>query len=53
MGNVPTVHPELKPGYAVRLVLTGTRSGIKVFLLKKEQSQQITLFQYFGIGDLG
>ena len=38
-------------GYAIRRVLAGTRSGIKGFILKKEQSQQLTLAQYFGIGD--
>ena len=38
-------------GYAIRRVLAETRSGIKGFLLKKEQSQQLTLAQYFGIGD--
>ena len=37
-------------GYAIECVLAGTRSGIKGFLLKKEQSQQVTLFQYFKIG---
>lgn len=40
-------------GYAIKHVLAGTRSGIKGFLLKKEQSQQLTLAQYFGIGALG
>lgn len=34
-------------GYAIKHILAGTRSGIKGFLLKKEQSQQITLFEYF------
>ena len=40
-------------GYAIRRVLTGTRSGIKGFLLKKEQPQQLTLAQCFGIGAFG
>lgn len=40
-------------GYAIKHVLAGTRSGIKGFLLKKEQSQQLTLAQWFGIGALG
>lgn len=40
-------------GYAIRRVLAGTRSGIKGFLLKKEQSQQLTLAQCFGIGAFG
>lgn len=39
-------------GYAIRHVLAGTRSGIKGFILKKEQSQQLTLAQCFGIGAL-
>ena len=29
-------------GYAIERILAGTRSGIKGFLLKKEQSQQLT-----------
>ena len=37
-------------GHAIGRILAGTRSGIKGFLLKKEQSQQVTLSQYFGIG---
>lgn len=41
------------PGYAIERILTGTRSGIKGFLLKKEQSQQLTLAQCFGIGAFG
>ena len=40
-------------GYAIERVLAGTRSGIKGFLLKKEQSQQFTLEQYFGIEAFG
>ena len=36
-------------GYAIERVLAKTRSGIKGFLLKKEQSQQITLAKYFNI----
>lgn len=40
-------------GYAIERVLTGTCSGIKGFFLKKEQSQQLTLAQYFGIGAFG
>lgn len=36
-------------GYAIERVLSMTRSGIKGFLLKKEQSQQLTLAQCFGI----
>ena len=40
-------------GYAIERVLAGTRSGIKGFLLKKEQSQQLTLEQYFGIEAFG
>ena len=34
-------------GYTIERILAGTRSGIKGFLLKKEQSQQVTLSQYF------
>lgn len=40
-------------GYAIRRVLAGTRSGIKGFILKKEQSQQLTLAQCFGIEAFG
>ena len=40
-------------GYAIERVLAGTRSGIKGFILKKEQSQQLTLNQCFGIGAFG
>lgn len=40
-------------GYAIERVLAGTRSGIKGFLLKKEQSQQLTLAQCFGIEAFG
>ena len=40
-------------GYAIECVLSRTRSGIKGFLLKKEQSQQLTLFEVFGIGACG
>ena len=40
-------------GYAIERVLAGTRSGIKGFFLKKEQSQQFTLEQYFGIEAFG
>jgi hypothetical protein len=40
-------------GYAIRRVLARTRSGIKGFLLKKEQSQQLTLAQCFGLALLG
>ncbi len=40
-------------GYAIRRVLAGTRSGIKRFILKKEQSQQLTLAKYFGIEAFG
>lgn len=40
-------------GYAARRVLAGTRSGIKGFLMKKVQSQQLTLFECFSIGDCG
>lgn len=40
-------------GYAIGHVLAGTRSGIKGFLLQKEQSQQLTLAQCFGIGGFG
>ena len=38
-------------GYAIERVLARTHSGIKGFLLKKEQSQQLTLAEYFaGLG---
>lgn len=40
-------------GYAIERVLAGTRSGIRGFLLKKEQSQQLTLTQCFGIEAFG
>lgn len=40
-------------GYAIGRVLAGTRSGINGFLLKKEQSQQLTLAECFGIGAFG
>lgn len=40
-------------GYTIERILTGTRSNIKGFLLKKEQSQQLTLAQCFGIGAFG
>lgn len=40
-------------GYAIERVLAGTRSSIKRFLLKKGQSQQLKLEQYFGIGTFG
>lgn len=40
-------------GYATRHVLSGTRSGIKGFLLQKEQSQQLTLAQCFDLGAFG
>ena len=33
--------------------VSGTRSGINGFLLKKEQSQQMTLAEYFGMGAFG
>lgn len=33
--------------YAIERVLSGTHSGIKSFLIKKEQSQQLTLEKYF------
>jgi hypothetical protein len=36
-------------GYAIERVLSRTRSGIKGFLLKKEQSQQLTLAQCFNL----
>ena len=37
-------------GYAIEHVLVRTCSGIKGFLMKKEQSQQLTLAECFGIG---
>jgi hypothetical protein len=37
-------------GYAIERVLARTRSGIKGFLLKKEQSQQLTLDKFFNYG---
>ena len=40
-------------GYTIRRVLKGTCSGIKGFILKKEQSQQLTLAQCFGTGTFG
>lgn len=40
-------------GYAIERVLATTRSGIKGFILKKEQSQQLTLAQCFGIEAFG
>ena len=40
-------------GYAIERVLAGTRSGIKGFLMKKEQSQQLTLAECFGIEVFG
>lgn len=40
-------------GYAIERVLAGTRSGINGFLMKKEQSQQLTLAECFGIGAFG
>ena len=40
-------------GYAIKHILFATRSGIKWFFLKKEQSQQMTLVQCFGIGAFG
>ena len=40
-------------GYAIERVLAGTRSGIKTFLLKRKQSQQLTLAGYFGIEAFG
>ena len=40
-------------GYAIERVLVGTRSGIKTFLLKRKQSQQLTLAGYFGIEAFG
>ena len=40
-------------GYAIKSVLSITLSGIKSFLLKKVQSQQLTLDECFGIAVLG
>jgi hypothetical protein len=40
-------------GYAIEHVLARTRSGIKGFLLKKKQSQQLTLSQCFGLEVFG
>lgn len=40
-------------GYAIERVLSTIRSGIKGFILKKEQSQQLTLAQCFGIEAFG
>ena len=40
-------------GYAIERDFAGTRSGIKGFLMKKEQSQQLTLAECFGIGVFG
>lgn len=40
-------------GYAIERILSATRSGIKWFFLKKEQSQQLTLAQRFGIDAFG
>ena len=40
-------------GYAIGRVLSVTRSGIKSFIFKKEQSQQLTLAQCFGIETFG
>jgi hypothetical protein len=37
-------------GYAIERVLARTRSGIKGFLLEKEQSQQLTLDKFFNYG---
>jgi hypothetical protein len=37
-------------GYAIERVLSITRSGIKSFLVKKEQSQQLTLDDFFDYG---
>ena len=39
-------------GYAIERVLARTHAGIKGFLLKKEQSQQLTLAQYFSIAGI-
>ncbi len=40
-------------GYAIEHVLSMTCSCIKGFLLKKEQLQQLTLFEYFGTETFG
>lgn len=40
-------------GYAIKHILFATRLGIKWFFLKKEQSQQMTFVQCFGIGAFG
>lgn len=40
-------------GYAIERVLAKTRSGIKTFLLKKEQSQQLTLAEFLGLESFG
>lgn len=40
-------------GYAIERVLAGTHSGIKRFLSKKKQSQQLTLAEYFGMAASG
>jgi len=40
-------------GYAIARVLMGTRAGINGFLIKKVQSQQLTLAGYFGIEAFG
>ena len=40
-------------GYAIKRTLAGTRSGINGFLLKRVQSQQLTLVQCFGIEAFG
>ena len=40
-------------GYAIGHVLASTRSGIKGFILQKEQSQQLTLDQCFGLEAFG
>lgn len=37
--------------YATRRVLAGTRPGIIWFLMKKKQSQRLTLAQCFSYGD--
>lgn len=37
-------------GYAIESVLSTTRSGIKGFIFKKEQSQQLTLDDFFDYG---
>ena len=40
-------------GYALKYVLSMSRSGIGSFLPSKARSQQITLFEYFKIADCG